>query len=145
MELNKTKIQKRIQNNIFITTTELVDLLIHEWKIPFKASYTIIANYFRENSEIKQVELQTLKEFINKARGSHDEISLEKIQKALDPMETIKRRKHIGGPAPEEEQRMIEDRKHKSTIEKRKILDNAKKYTQIYNDLWDLVEKKITE
>ncbi|NVM53401.1 MAG: argininosuccinate lyase [Candidatus Helarchaeota archaeon] len=145
MELNQANIDKSIQNNVFITTTELVDLLIKEWNVPFRTAYTIIANYFKENPEKKLFALESLEKFINGAKESSKKIPIEKIQKALDPLETVKKRKHIGGPAPQEELRMIKDREQKLKNEREKILNNEEKINHVFNELMELVEKNLAD
>ncbi|MHA1649686.1 MAG: argininosuccinate lyase [Candidatus Helarchaeota archaeon] len=145
IKLNKEVIKRILQNN-FLMATELVDLLIKEWNIPFRTAYTLIATYIKENPEKNEFHPETLKEFLNKSKNSNQKnITLEMIQSALDPLEAIKRRNHIGGPSPQEEQRMILDRKEKLEKMKEKILNNKKKINQVFSQLLRLVDTIIAK
>ncbi|HUY00397.1 MAG TPA: argininosuccinate lyase [Candidatus Deferrimicrobium sp.] len=143
VKLNKEKIQNQIKNN-FIMATELVDLLIKEYQIPFRTSYTIIGNlvkdFTKQNKKPEEITPEILIDYVKNNTPQKILISTEKIKKALDPLETIKRRVHIGGPAPKEEQRMIESRKKKLEIEKEQILTNEKKNKKAFNDLMYLID-----
>lgn len=148
MQLNTARIEEESENN-FITATELVDLLIKEYQLPFRTAYTIIGKLVKEFSvQAKKPAEITPEILLNYIKGSSTKkklIPIEKIKKALDPLETIKRRTHIGGPAPEEEQRMIEDRKQKLATDKEKILNNEMKNEYTFNKLRELVNEKIEE
>jgi argininosuccinate lyase len=148
MQLNTTKIENELQNN-FITATELVDLLIIEYQLPFRTAYTIIGKLVKEfSAEHKKPSEITPELLLNYVKSSSPKkklISMEKIKKALDPWETIKRRTHVGGPAPQEEQRMIQNRKERLATEKEKILKNEEKNDYILNKLIELVNEKIGE
>ncbi len=148
MKLNKDKIESQMQDN-FIIATELVDLLIKEYKIPFRTAYTIIGNLvkdFHQQNDKKpsQITAEILMKYVEKSASQKILVAEEKIKKAIDPLETIKRRSHIGGPAPQEVQRMIKSRKSKLESEKSKILENDHKIDEIYKNLIIIAEKKIT-
>jgi len=148
MQLNKAKIEEEIRNS-FILATELVDLLITEYQIPFRTAYTIVGKLIKDlSAQHKKSADITPELLLNYLKGSSTKkvlISMEKIKKALDPLETIKRRTHVGGPAPQEEQRMIQNRKQKLASEREKILKNEEKNGNILNKLMELVNKKIGE
>jgi argininosuccinate lyase len=148
MQLNTEKIQETAQNN-FITATELVDLLITEYQLPFRTAYTIIGKLVKEFSEQHKKPSDITPELLlNYVKGSSSKkklVPVEKIKMALDPLETIKRRTHVGGPAPQEEERMIQNRKQKLVTEKEKILKNEEKNDYTLNKLMELVNEKIGE
>ena len=148
MQLNMEKIENQVQDN-FIIATELVDLLIKEYKIPFRTAYTIIGNlvkdFFKENNKKpSEITPEILMNYVKTSSNQEILISSEKIKKAIDPLETIKRRSHVGGPAPQEEQRMIQDRKKKLEGVKGKILQNERKIEETINNLMKIVEKKVS-
>ncbi len=145
MKINTAVLEERLENS-FIMATELVDLLVKQWNIPFRTAYTIIANYIKENQSKLKFDPNGVAEFIKKAKDPDlEEISVEQIKGALDPLETIKRRAHIGGPAPQEEKRMIQERKKNLEKTKEKVLNLEKKINEVFNQLLELVDKKITE
>jgi argininosuccinate lyase len=123
--------------------------LITEYQIPFRTAYTIVGKLIKDlSAQHKKSADITPELLLNYLKGSSTKkvlISMEKIKKALDPLETIKRRTHVGGPAPQEEQRMIQNRKQKLASEREKILKNEEKNGNILNKLMELVNKKIGE
>ncbi|MHA1265601.1 MAG: argininosuccinate lyase [Candidatus Helarchaeota archaeon] len=144
MKLNNAKINEKIKNNLYLTATELVDLLIQEWNIPFRSAYTIISNYFKVAPSQKSFNPETLADFLNKETVSKGKrIALEKIKKALDPLETIKKRSHLGGPAPNEEQRMIVDRIHKLKKERARLTAINTQIEETYKKLINITEEII--
>ncbi len=149
MKINDERIKQQIQTN-FITATELVDLIIQEYKIPFRIAYTIVGNLVKDlikqgHKNLDDITPEILLKYV-KANSKQDKlIALEKIKKALDPLETIKRRTHIGGPAPQEEQRMIVDRIEKLVRIKENILINEEKINQVFSQLIELITKKIVQ
>jgi argininosuccinate lyase len=148
MQLNKARIAEKIQTS-FILATELVDLLIKEYQIPFRTAYSIIGKLVKDLSAQQKIPADITPELLlNYVEGNASKkvlISSEKIVKALDPLEAIKRRTHAGGPAPQEEQRMIQNRKKKLASEKEKILKIEEKNGNFFNKLLELVDKKIGE
>ncbi len=148
LQLNKEKIESQVQNN-FIIATELVDLLIKEQGIPFRTAYIIIGNLVKDfnkqkNKNPNDITPEILMKYVKASSNQEVLVSSEKIKKAIDPLETIKRRCHVGGPAPQEVQRMILDRKQKLEGMKGKILDEEKKNQETFNNLINIMEKKIS-
>jgi argininosuccinate lyase len=148
MQLNKARIEEEVQNN-FITATELVDLLIMEYQLPFRTAYTIIGKLVKEfsaqNKTPSEITPELLLNYVKNSSIKKKLIPIEKIKKALDPLETIKRRTHVGGPAPQEEQRMIENRKEKLASKKEKIVKVEEKNDHNLNKLMELVNENIGE
>lgn len=145
LKLNEQKINDAIYYN-FIIATELVDLLVKESNIPFRTAYLIIGTIIKDFiKEGKKSPNDITPEILMKAAESYSEqkilISVEKIKKAIDPLETIKRRKHIGGPAPTEEKRMINDRKQRIKDYNVKIMQHKARNEKVVSELL----KKINE
>lgn len=65
------------------------------------------------------------------------------VKKALDPVEFVKRRAIIGGPAPVEVKRMLKDRKKRIIAEKKKIDEVNKKLNSSSRMLYESINKII--
>jgi argininosuccinate lyase len=97
----------------FSTMTELADTLVRVSNISFRQAHEIIAHtVLRAIAEGKtggQITAEMVQEAAVESVGEKLSITDEDIRLAIDPAENVKRRSVIGGPAPKEVQRMIED------------------------------------
>ncbi|MHA1131720.1 MAG: argininosuccinate lyase, partial [Candidatus Helarchaeota archaeon] len=145
MTINQSVIEERLENSLLLAT-ELVDLLVKRWDIPFRMAYSIIAQYIKAHPEDLKFDPEAVAEFINTYKDPAAEtISVAHIKGALDPLETIKRRTHIGGPAPQEVQRMIQDRKQNLEKVKGIVLNLENKINEVFSKLLELVDIKVAE
>ena len=74
----------------------MVDLLIKEYEIPFRIAYTIIGNLVKDftqqnNKKPSQITAEILAKYVEKIVSQKLLVPEEKIKKAIDPIETIKR------------------------------------------------------
>jgi len=90
----------------------LADTLVRECNISFRTAHGIVGEAVRRSIEEKRDLVEVVEEVL---RRYNLKLEREKIEKALDPMENVKIRKVIGGPAPEEVRRAI--RSYHSKIE----------------------------
>jgi argininosuccinate lyase len=104
IKFNKERALELAYKN-FATATDLADLIVKEKKIPFRTAHQIVANIVSEvnsndldfnniNSDfIDKIAIEIIEKPLN--------LSDDLIKKALDPVENVKSRKVLGGPAPE--------------------------------------------
>jgi argininosuccinate lyase len=99
----------------FITVTELADTLVRQKLIPFRTAHRIVSKMVKEaiskGLNLNEISPEFLNEIAFRETGSIIEISEEDFNKALDPRNFINVRKIVGGPAPAEMNRMLEQRK----------------------------------
>lgn len=111
LKFNQERMLKAILES-YSTATELVDLLIREAKISFRSAHRIVGIYVKRTLESgKKIDPGLLTTLVREETGKKIELGGETIEKAIDPLATVGRRNHIGGPAPVEVKRMLTDRR----------------------------------
>ncbi|MHA1835670.1 MAG: hypothetical protein ACTSYQ_01890, partial [Candidatus Odinarchaeia archaeon] len=116
---------------------DLTDLLI-EKGVPFRTAYRIIGKLVKKiknnNRTLSDLNENELIDEVYKTCGIKVRVSSKEIKAAVDPNQSIKKRKHIGGPSPLENMRMAKERK--SVIKKMK-----RELNEIINKLKNSMEK----
>jgi argininosuccinate lyase len=98
----------------FSTVTELADQIVRHADLSFRQAHHIVglttleaAKAGKKADEITCAMLDAAaKEVIGRPLGLDEQV----VRKALDPFENVRVRSVVGGPAPDEVRRMIEDR-----------------------------------
>lgn len=112
--INKVKFNEARMIDVVIDSssvaTELADMLVRNYNIPFRKSHHIVGEIIKEIYPISlsKVSPKKISEMINEKIGIKPEVEL--IERALDPYYNINVRKVIGGPSPLEVERMINSR-----------------------------------
>ncbi|MEM2994855.1 MAG: argininosuccinate lyase [Candidatus Bathyarchaeia archaeon] len=105
----------------FSTSTELVNVLVRKYNVPFRTAHKIVGALVRQLIQQKlslaDATPEMLRETAKKTANLTLTISAEDLKTALDYNSFLKSHKVRGGPAPAEVKRMIELRK--------KLLDSA--------------------
>jgi len=131
----------------FSTMTELADTLVRSYGISFRQAHDIIgeatSKAISEGKAADQITVEMVEEAAQKSIGKSLKLPKETLQQAIDPTENIKRRKLIGGSAPEEVKRMIEDRRKKIESKETKHKQRLAKLKTVYGELQE-AENKIT-
>jgi argininosuccinate lyase len=98
----------------FSTMTELADTLVRVSHISFREAHEIIAQTvlraITEGKTANQITAEMVQESAVEIRDERLPITDDDILSAINPTENVNRRSLVGGPAPQEVQRMIEDR-----------------------------------
>jgi argininosuccinate lyase len=136
--------QERMLNLIldsYSTVTELVDLIIKETQISFRSAHRIVGMYVTQalNSG-RKVDPDLLASLIRSETGKEISMSTEIIEKAIDPVSTIERRSHVGGPAPVEVRRMLTNRRELLNSKKDEFVKKTEKTKAAYKKLENLVQ-----
>jgi argininosuccinate lyase len=137
----------------FATTTELANMLVKKYNIPFRTSHRIVGAAVKTLLD-KKLELSELTpELLNKAAkenaGINLVVKLVNIKYSVDPQKFVESHKIMGGPAPAEVKRMIKNRKQltsQSKInlkEKKEMLEKADKQLKSAVQGYKL-QKKVT-
>ena len=111
LKVNKDRMKELAEGN-YSTATELADTLVRECNISFRTAHGIVGEAVRRSVEEGRDLLEVVEEVLKRYNLN---LEREKIEKALDPMENVKVRRVIGGPAPQEVRRAI--RSYYSRIE----------------------------
>jgi argininosuccinate lyase len=112
LNLNKNIFTKKVLK--YSTTTELANLLVIKYRIPFRTSHKIIGAVVKILLE-NNLKLSDLKpELINKTAkeyaGINLAVELEDIKDRINPKKFVESHKAMGGPAPTEVERMLKNR-----------------------------------
>ena len=89
----------------FATATDLADIMVREKQLPFRTAHKIVGRIVNEATASNMAEEDISSKFIDDVACElgFDELNLsdELIQNALNPVENVKIRSVLGGPAPE--------------------------------------------
>jgi argininosuccinate lyase len=114
----------------YSTTTELANLLVKKYDVPFRTSHKIVGAVVKTLLDKKLV-LSSLKpELLNKTAkdvaGLTLAVKLADIKDSIDPKKFVESHNTLGGPAPAEVKRMLKNRKQ-LTAKSKKSLETHKK------------------
>jgi len=128
LTVNKDVFSKDVLN--YSTTTELANLLVKKYDVPFRASHKIVGAVVKTLLDQKLV-LSSLKpELLNKTAkdvaGITLAVKLVDIKDSIDPKKFVESHNTLGGPAPVEVKRMLKNREQ-LTAHSKKSLETHKK------------------
>ncbi len=143
LTINKELFDKQILK--YSTTTELANLLVKKYNIPFRTSHKIVGATIKELLN-KKLALSDLKpELLNKTAEDVASISITvkvaDIKKAIDPKAFVENHKTVGGPAPTEVKRMLKTRKQSTRQSKTWIKEQKSRLTKADLQLEDVVRR----
>lgn len=98
---------KHASDEGFMTATELADTIVRSAGIPFRTAHHIVGSIARTGKTPALPELDRLSLDITGERLSDRGLSEKDIKEALDPLENIRKRAVLGGPAPQETKRQV--------------------------------------
>ena len=137
-QINTGKITDLL-NNSFVTATELIDLIMENTEVDFRTSHKIVGiiikNLIKNNETLMDLTPEHVKSVLKDLSMKEIEINIRAIKSAIDPFNTIKKRTHLGGPAPSE---VLKDYNIKK--EKLKTLSKENKLRMEKNELKKLKE-----
>ncbi|MDV0447344.1 Argininosuccinate lyase [Methanosarcinaceae archaeon Ag5] len=128
----------------FTSATELADTMVREAKIPFRTAHQIVGTLSRGTSieptleEIDAVSMDVIGEKLS-ARG----LTQKAVKDALDPMENVKRRAVLGGPAPEQMKKSISEKEKRIQALESQISGLNSAVENALNGLVEDVKKEI--
>ncbi|MEM1578252.1 MAG: argininosuccinate lyase [Archaeoglobaceae archaeon] len=101
----------------FAVATELADMLVRDFGIPFRVAHRIVGRIASKNATPSAQEIESIaKEF-----GYEIRIPEERFNEAMDVEKAVERRQTIGGTRGSEVKRMLDFRKEKLNGKRRKI------------------------
>jgi argininosuccinate lyase len=113
LNVNKDVFKKQILN--YSTTTELANLLVKKYDVPFRVAHKIVGAVVKTLLEKKMVLSDLTPELLNmtakKSMGITISVKLVDIKDSIDPKKCVESHKTMGGPAPVEVKRMLKNRK----------------------------------
>jgi argininosuccinate lyase len=113
LEVKSNVFEKQVLK--FATTTELANVLVKNYDIPFRTSHKIVGAVVKELLDNNLTLSDLTPEQLNKTAQECAEIILDvklaDIKQATDPKKFVESHKTKGGPAPAEVKRMLNSRK----------------------------------
>jgi argininosuccinate lyase len=112
LDVNKDVFSKQILN--YSTTTELANLLVKKYNVPFRTSHKIVGAVVKTLLENKLALSDLTPELLNKTAKDSAGITLAAkladLKDSIDPQKFVESHKTMGGPAPTEVKRMLKNR-----------------------------------
>jgi argininosuccinate lyase len=113
LEVKKDVFSKQVLK--FATTTELANVLVKNYNVPFRTSHKIVGAVVKELLDNNLTLSDLSPELLNKTAQECAEIILDvklaDIKQSIDPKKFVESHKTKGGPAPAEVKRMLKNRK----------------------------------
>lgn len=127
----------------FSTVTELADQIVRHAGLPFRQAHHIVAlttleavKAGKRATEITAAMIDAAaKDVVGRPLGLREEI----VRKALDPLENVRVRDSVGGPAPREVRRMIEARCGILARDQERLEERRRRLAQAAEGLRDAV------
>ncbi len=120
LKVNKDIFSKHILN--YSTTTELANLLVKKYNVPFRTSHRIIGTVVKTLLDKKLALSDLTPESLNKtakdSAGITIAVKLADIKESIDPKKFVESHGATGGPAPREVKRMLINRKRFTSLSK---------------------------
>lgn len=127
LKVNKNVFDKQILQ--YSTTTELANLLVRKYNIPFRTSHKIVGAVVKSLVDENLMLSDLTPELLNNTAKGFTKIPLElnlvDIKDSIDPKKVVYSYKVIGGPAPVEVKRVLKN--NKLLIKKSKLTINVYK------------------
>lgn len=136
LKFNKEVLKTKASEG-FSIATEIADMLVRDFRVPFRDAHRIVAKLVSRGFEVGAKEIEEIaKEF-----GYDIKVDESKLRDAINVEKAVERRKIIGGTAKEEVTRMIKARKERVLRRKRLVLRLKRKIEARMKSLEREVEK----
>jgi argininosuccinate lyase len=129
----------------FATTTELANMLVKKYNVPFRISHKMVGSIVKTLLDNEMTLSDLTPELLQKAAQDSARlalnIKLEDIQESIDPMKFVESHKTKGGPSPTEVKRMLKIRKHLTIQSKTNLKKKKSKLKEAYDQLRSVVKR----
>ncbi len=139
IKVNKKRMKEMCINS-FITATDLADFLVSQTQLPFRITHRLVSNIVLALLEMGRKKLTDLdKDLFDKicleTINNKLDIDFSKLMQAIDPYESVKSRRIVGGPSP--------DIVHSIIMDKEKELENLINKITSLIDFLDQAKEKL--
>jgi argininosuccinate lyase len=118
----------------FLTATELANMLVRNYKVPFRASHTIVGTIvktlLREGKSFRNVTPELIAEASKQILGHSLQVKEQEIRSSTEPSLVIEAYNVRGGPSPKEVKRMMTLRTKKMAETKTWVSDKKAKIVE---------------
>ena len=122
----KTQRMREQSTPAWAQSSDLAGAMVSEKGLPWRTAYQIVAILVRRSIDAEKGEKDVTPEMVDRAAveytGKPVGLSAQEIKKALDPLECVKARTLIGGPAPDQVRGQIEE-SHRALFADRNVFE----------------------
>lgn len=130
------------------TSTELVNVLVRKYHVPFRTAHRIVGALMRHLAEDKSTLSDLTPELLKKAAGdsvaSLSDVRPEDLRACTDPVAFVKAHCVRGGPAPVEVRRMTRERKKQIAGSRRRLAEKKSQLNEAENALQSVIKTYLT-
>lgn len=144
--VNHLKVSKHVFNKPFLnfcTLTELVNMLVRKYKVPFRTAHKIVGALTRHLIEngltLADVTPDLLQEVAKISSDFSLNVKMEDIHESIDPLGFVKAHNVKGGPSPIEVRRMLEVRKRWTILSRTRLSEGKSKLDEAEEKLQSVV------
>jgi len=143
LKVNKDIFNKNILN--YSTTTELANLLVKKYNVPFRTSHKIIGTVVKTLLDKKLALSDLTPESLNKtakdSAGITIAVKLADIKESIDPKKFVESHGVTGGPAPTEVKRMLINRKRFTSLSKTNLKEKKRRLEEADLQLKSVIQR----
>jgi len=146
IRINKERFQQILYDET-IFATDLADYLVLVYKIPFRKAHTLVGSLVRisieEKKSFKEVIRKNIGKISKQITGQKITLTAKRINKIINPLESIRSKKVIGGPSKRSIVNMIKSRRKKMKEVQKWLLKNKSHLEKSDQELKKYVEEII--
>jgi len=129
----------------FATTTELANMLVKKYNVPFRMSHRIVGSLVKNLLDNEMTLSDLTPELLQKAAQDSAGLTLNvkevDIQESIDPSKFVESHKAKGGPSPTEVKRMLKNRKQLTAQSKSNLSKKESKLEEADSQLKSVVQR----
>jgi argininosuccinate lyase len=152
--LSKLVMNLKLQNDIlskpqfsFLAATELANMLVRKYKVPFRSAHKIVGSMVRELINKGLTLNSGTAELLNKTANSFGftlNVKYEDLKEATDILKIVESHNVMGGPSPNEVNRMLKTRKEWTFLAKSKLSKRRLEVERTYEQLQSIIKSYLT-
>ncbi len=146
LNINKNAFNKQVLS--YSTTTELANLLVKKYNVPFRTSHKIVGALVKTLLDNGMALSELTPELLNKtakdSAGITISVKLADIKDSIDPQKFVESHKTMGGPAPIEVKRMLKNRKQLTSQSKTSLKEQKSRLAEADMQLKSAVQRYST-
>jgi argininosuccinate lyase len=146
--VKKLKVSKNVFSKPvlkFATTTELANMLVKKYNVPFRMSHRIVGSLVKNLLDNEMTLSDLTPELLQKAAQDSAGLTLNvkeaDIQESIDPSKFVESHKAKGGPSPTEVKRMLKNRKQLTAQSKSNLSKKESKLEEADSQLKSVVQR----
>lgn len=131
----------------FLSATELANMLVRKYKVPFRSAHKIVGSMVRELISKGLTLNSVTAALLNKAANSFGftlNAKDEDLQEAVNLLKIVESHNVTGGPSPNEVDRMLKTRKEWSLLAKSKLSKRKLEADKAYKQMRSIIKFHLT-